>query len=191
MAATSTMLALGTDAPDFALPDVRTGRILRLADFDHRKALLVMFICRHCPYVGHVRKGLARLGRDYADADVGIVAISSNDPEAYPEDAPGSLAEEADAGGYTFPYLFDETQEVAKAYAAACTPDFFLFDAGRKLVYRGQFDASRPGNGVPVTGEDLRAAIDAVVADRAVAEAQRPSIGCSIKWHPGNEPAYG
>ncbi|MGH2574020.1 MAG: thioredoxin family protein [Actinomycetota bacterium] len=190
MAGTSTMLALGTMVPDFALPNVTTGRTVRRSDFDDRKALLVMFICRHCPYVRHVREGLAKLGRDYRDRDVGIVAISSNDPEAYPEDAPESLAEEAREAGYTFPYLFDETQDVAKAYSAACTPDFFLFDADRRLAYRGQFDSSRPGNGVPVTGQDLRAAIDAVLADRPVAEDQRPSVGCTIKWRAGNEPGY-
>jgi peroxiredoxin len=182
VAGTSTMVDLGTVAPDFALPDVTTGRIVRRSDFDGRAALLVMFICRHCPYVAHVRQGLAELGRDYRDRDVGIVAISANDPDAYPEDAPESLAEEARGAGYKFPYLFDETQEVAGAYSAACTPDFFLFDAGRTLVYRGQFDSSRPGNGVPVTGEDLRSALDAVLADRPVPENQRPSVGCTIKW---------
>jgi peroxiredoxin len=190
VAGTSTMLALGTEAPDFALPDVTTGRAVRRSDFDDRKALLVMFICRHCPYVRHVREGLADLGRDYGDRDVGMVAISANDPAAYPEDAPESLAEEAREAGYTFPYLFDETQEVAKAYTAACTPDLFLLDADRKLAYRGQFDSSRPRNGVPVTGEDLRTAIDAVLADRLVPQDQRPSVGCTIKWLPGNEPGY-
>ena len=188
MATTSTMLDLGTEAPDFTLPDVTTGRTVGRSDFDDRKALLVMFICRHCPYVGHVRPGLTQLGRDYADRDIGIVAISANDPEAYPMDAPESLAEEAAEAGYTFPYLFDETQEVAKAYAAGCTPDFFLFNADRKLVYRGQFDSTRPGSGEPPTGGDLRAAIDAVLADRPAPEDQRPSMGCSIKWRPGNEP---
>ena len=183
------MLALGTEAPHFALLDVTTGRAVRRSDFDERKALLVMFICRHCPYVRHVRKGLAALGRDYRDREVGVVAISANDPGAYPEDAPESLAEEAREAGYTFPYLFDETQEVAKAYTAACTPDFFLFDADRKLAYRGQFDSSRPGNGLPVTGDDLRAAIDAVLTDRPVAQNQRASVGCSIKWRPGNGPS--
>jgi peroxiredoxin len=176
------MIDLGTVAPDFALPDVTTGRTVRRLDLDDRKALLVMFICRHCPYVRHVRQGLASLGRDYLDRDVGIVAISANDPETYPEDAPASLAEEAREAGYTFPYLFDETQEVARAYSAACTPDFFLFDADRRLAYRGQFDSSRPGSGVPVTGEDLRQALDAVLADRPVSEDQRPSVGCTIKW---------
>jgi peroxiredoxin len=189
LAGTSTMLALGTEAPDFALPDVTTGRTVRRSDFDEGKALLVMFICRHCPYVRHVREGLAELGRHYRDRDVGIAAISANDPVAYPEDAPESLAEEAREAGYTFPYLFDETQEVAKAYTAACTPDFFLFDADRKLAYRGQFDSSRPRNGLPVTGEDLRAAVDALLADRPVPPDQRPSVGCTIKWRPGNDPA--
>jgi len=189
MAATSTMTKLGTQAPPFALPDVRTGEIVRLEDFADRKALLVMFICRHCPYVAHVREGIVRLADDHADADLGIVAISANDPDAYPEDAPESLAEEAREAGYRFPYLFDGTQEVAKAYGAACTPDFFLFDADRRLVYRGQLDASRPGNGIPVTGEDLRAAIDAVLEGRPVPEDQRPSVGCSIKWRPGSEPS--
>jgi peroxiredoxin len=184
------MLPLGTEAPDFALPDVTTGRAVRRSDFDRKKALLVMFICRHCPYVRHVRRGLAGLGRDYRDRDVGIVAISANDPAAYPEDAPESLAEEAREAGYAFPYLFDETQEVAKAYTAACTPDFFLFDADRRLAYRGQFDSSRPGNDVPVTGQDLRAAIDALLAERPVPQDQRPSVGCTIKWKPGNEPSH-
>jgi peroxiredoxin len=182
MAGTSTMIALGTAAPDFALPDVTTGRTVRRSDLDDKKALLVMFICRHCPYVGHVRDGLAQLGGDYRDSQVGIVAISANDPNTYPEDAPESLAEEAREAGYTFPYLFDESQDVARAYSAACTPDFFLFDADRRLAYRGQFDSSRPGSGIPVTGEDLRRAIDAVLSDRPVPEDQRPSVGCTIKW---------
>ena len=190
MAATSTMLALGTRAPDFTLPDVTTGRSVRLADLDGKRALLVMFICRHCPYVAHVRSELARLGRDYESSDLTIVAIGSNDPETYPDDSPEGLATEAREAGYRFPYLFDETQEVAKAYTAACTPDFFLFGADRRLVYRGQLDGARPGNGVPVTGEDLRAAIDAVLSGRPVPEDQRPSVGCSIKWRAGNEPAY-
>ena len=190
MATTSTMLPLGTRAPDFALRDVRTGEIVRLSDFDGKKALLVLFLCRHCPYVQHVQAGIAQLARDYAGADLAIVGISANDPEAYPEDAPEGLARQAEEAGFTFPYLFDETQEVAKAYTAACTPDVFLFDAERKLVYRGQLDASRPGNGIPVTCEDIRAAIDAVLADRPVPADQRPSVGCSIKWRPGNEPSY-
>src|SRR5262245_37547759 len=190
MAIPSTMLALGTKAPEFELPDVTTGRTVSLSDFEDKPALLLMFICRHCPYVRHVRTELARLGHDFADSGLGIVAISSNDIHAYPEDAPESLAEEAREAGYVFPYLFDETQEVAKAYTAACTPDFFLFDEDRALVYRGQFDDSRPSNGLPVTGRDLRAAIDAVLSGGLVAKDQRASIGCGIKWRAGNEPAY-
>jgi peroxiredoxin len=190
MAVPSTMLALGTKAPEFELPDVTDGRTVSLSDFESKRALLVMFICRHCPYVKHVREELARLGRDFAGSELGIVAISSNDVDEYPEDRPESLAEEAREAGYAFPYLFDETQEVAKAYTAACTPDFFLFDADRALVYRGQLDDSRPSNGLPVTGKDLRAAIAAVLSGRPVSENQRASIGCSIKWHAGNEPAY-
>jgi peroxiredoxin len=188
MAATSTMLPLGTEAPEFKLADVISGRTVTLDDFEDRSALLVMFICRHCPYVAHVRPALAELGREHSSSGLGIVAISANDPDAYPEDAPESLAAEAVEAGYVFPYLFDETQEVAKAYTAACTPDFFLFDGDRRLVYRGQLDGSRPGNGIRVTGEDLRTAIDAVLERRAVPEDQRPSVGCSIKWRPGNEP---
>lgn len=183
------MTPLGSAAPDFALPDVTTGGTVRLEDLAGTKALLVMFICRHCPYVKHVREGLVGMAQDYVGADLSIVAISSNDPATYPEDAPESLAQEAREAGYPFPYLFDETQEVAKAYTAACTPDFFLFDADRKLAYRGQFDSSRPGNDVPVTGGDLRAAIDAVLAHRPAPQDQRPSVGCTIKWRPGNEPS--
>jgi peroxiredoxin len=190
VAVPSTMLALGTKAAGFELPDVVSARTISIRDFDRKQALLVMFICRHCPYVRHVRGELARLGRDFADSELAIVGISSNDPDEYPEDAPESLAAEAREAGYAFPYLFDETQEVAKAYTAACTPDFFLFDADRALVYRGQLDDSRPGNGLPVTGEDLRAAIDAVLSDRPVTQDQRASIGCGIKWRAGNEPAY-
>jgi peroxiredoxin len=188
MAVTSTMLPLRTEAPEFSLPDVVSGRTVTLDDFSDRSALLVMFICRHCPYVTHVRPALAELGREHASSGLGIVAIGSNDPDAYPLDAPESLAAEAVEAGYVFPYLFDETQEAAKAFTAACTPDFFLFDGDRRLVYRGQMDGSRPGNGIPVTGEDLRAAIDAVLDGRPVPEDQRPSVGCSIKWRPGNEP---
>jgi peroxiredoxin len=185
------MLPLGTEAPDFSLTDVVSGGTVSLADFDDANALLVMFICRHCPYVAHVRPAISRLGREHTDAGLGILAISANDPATYPEDAPENLAAEAVEAGYTFPYLFDETQEVAKAYTAACTPDFFLFGGDRKLVYRGQFDPSRPRNGIPVTGEDLRAAIDAVLEGRPVTDDQHPSIGCSIKWRPGNEPDFG
>ena len=188
MAVPSTMTELGSRLPSFSLRDVTTGRTVSDADVAGTTALLVMFICRHCPYVAHVRSELTRLGVDYADADISIVAVSPNDPEAYPEDAPDSLAEEAREAGYLFPYLFDETQEVAKAFGAACTPDFFLYDSSRELVYRGQLDDSRPRNGIPATGKDLRAAIDAVLEGRAVSPDQRPSIGCSIKWRPGNEP---
>lgn len=176
------MVALGTAAPDFALPDVSTGRTVRLADFANKQSLLVMFICQHCPFVVHVQDALAKLGRDYANRDIGIVAISSNDATAYPDDAPKSLADQARRVGFSFAYLYDETQDVAREYDAACTPDFFLFDQDRKLVYRGQLDESRPGNGKPVTGRDLRAAMDAVLAGRAITEDQIPSIGCNIKW---------
>jgi peroxiredoxin len=183
------MLPLATEAPDFALADVVSGDTVKLADLSDAEALLVMFICRHCPYVRHVSAGIAALGRDYAGTDLAIVGISPNDPDEYPEDAPESLAEDARESGYTFPYLFDETQEVAKAYRAACTPDFFLFDRDRRLVYRGQLDGSRPRNDVPVTGKDLREAIDATLAGRPVSGDQFPSVGCSIKWRPGNEPS--
>jgi len=184
MAATSTMIPLGTEAPDFSLADTVTGRTVSLADFSDKKALLVMFICNHCPYVKHVREELARLGRDYADSELAIVAINSNDPEAYPEDSPEAMKVEAETYGYVFPYLFDETQEVARAYSAVCTPDFFLFGPDRKLVYRGQLDSSRPNSGIPVTGEDLRAAIEAILSDQPVPTDQHPSMGCSIKWRP-------
>lgn len=178
----STMLELGTEAPDFSLPDVVSGRQVTPGLYREKRALLVMFICRHCPYVRHVEAELARLGRDYEAAGLGIVAISANDPVAYPDDAPESLREMATSLAFTFPLCFDETQQVARAYAAACTPDFFLFDASRRLVYRGQLDDSRPNSGVPVTGRDLRAAIDAVLAGTPVDPRQRPSVGCNIKW---------
>jgi peroxiredoxin len=178
----STMLSLGTIAPDFALTDVVTGSIVRRDDFRGQKALLVLFICTHCPYVKHVEKGLSALGKDYAGEPLGIVAISSNDATTYPDDSPAGLKRQAETFGFVFPYLYDETQAVAHAYKAACTPDIFLFDADFRLVYRGQFDGSRPGNGVPVTGEDLRSAIDQVLAGKAVPADQRPSIGCNIKW---------
>ena len=190
MAVSSTMLKLQTPAPDFSLPDVMSGRTVSLSDFKDKKALLVMFICRHCPYVQHVKSELAKIGKDYKDKDIGIVAISSNDIEAYPEDGPKSLAEMAKEEGFDFSYLFDETQEVAKSYTAACTPDLFLFDKDRKLVYRGQIDDSRPGSNIEVTGKDLRAAIDAVLEGKAVNPNQKPSMGCSIKWKKGNEPDY-
>jgi len=185
----STMLPLGTTAPDFSLPNV-DGRTVSLADAVGPKGTVVMFICNHCPFVKHVADQLAALGRDVMPLGIGVVAISSNDVSTHPADSPEQMVHEAEDRGYPFPYLYDEAQEVAKAYHAACTPDFFLFDAGRKLVYRGQLDASRPGNELPVTGADLRAAIDAVLAGRPVATEQRPSLGCNIKWKPGNEPAY-
>jgi peroxiredoxin len=185
----STMLELGTRAPDFALPDT-AGKTVTLADFTGSPAILVMFICNHCPFVKHVRAELARLGRDYEARGVAVVAINSNDAVKYPDDAPAEMKRERAEVGYTFPYLHDETQAVAKAYGAACTPDFFLFDRALRLVYRGQLDDSRPGNGQPVTGRDLRAALDAVLAGSAPAIEQRPSVGCNIKWKAGNEPAY-
>jgi len=189
VATNSTMLALGTKAPDFHLPDT-TGRKVSLTDQRGAPALVVMFICNHCPYVKHLRSGLAQLARDYTPKGVKIVAISSNDIANYPADSPSKMAEEAKSAGYQFPYLYDETQDVAKAYRAACTPDFFVFDANQGLAYRGQFDGSRPGNGVPVTGTDLRAALDALLAGRAVTSDQKPSMGCNIKWKSGNEPEY-
>lgn len=185
------MVPIGTPAPDFTLLDVLTKTPVSLSTFAGKKAFLVMFICRHCPYVQNIRQELFRLGRDYQDRDLGILAIGSNDPSVHPEDAPESLAEFARIEGFTFPVCFDETQEVAKAYKAACTPDFFLYDNNRKLVYRGQLDDSRPGNDKPVTGADLRQAVDAVLADRPVSQEQKPSTGCSIKWKPGNEPRTG
>jgi peroxiredoxin len=186
----STMLDLGTLAPDFTLKDVISGRTITLDTFADDRALLVMFICRHCPFVKHVERELARLGIDYAGRGLGIVAISANDAAKYPDDAPHELAAMAETLGFTFPFCFDETQAVAKAYTAACTPDFFLFDEDRILVYRGQLDDSRPESGIPVTGRDLRAAVDAALAGRPVAAEQRPSLGCNIKWKPGNEPEY-
>ncbi len=183
------MLPLGTIAPDFRLPDTH-GRTVALVDFNGKPALLVIFLCNHCPYVKHIRAGLAQLARDYQPRGVGIVGINANDVANYPADSPAKMAEEVKAAGYTFPYLYDESQAVAKAYRAACTPDIYLFDQARRLVYRGQFDASRPGNGIPVTGRDLRAALDAVLAGQPVLAAQTPSIGCNIKWKPGNEPRY-
>ncbi len=186
----STMLELGTSAPDFHLPDVVSGEEVTLHRFSTKKALLVMFICRHCPYVKHVEAELASIGHDYADEDISIVAISSNDAVEHPEDAPESLKEMAEELGFNFPYLYDESQKVAKAYTAACTPDFFLFDAERNLAYRGQLDDSRPGNDLPVTGRDLRSAMDAVLSDSPISSEQRPSVGCNIKWKTDNAPAY-
>jgi thiol-disulfide isomerase/thioredoxin len=190
MAATeSTMLALGTAASDFSLADVVSNRTVRLDSFT-RKGLLVMFLCRHCPFVKHIGPGLAALAKDYAASELDIVAISSNDASQYPDDGPDGLRTMARELGFWFPYCYDETQQVAQAYRAACTPDFFLFDAGRELVYRGQFDDARPGNSVPITGRDLRTAIDSTLAGRAIEGAQKPSIGCNIKWKPGRAPAY-
>lgn len=185
----STMLPLGTAAPDFKLMNV-DGREVALADFAGKPALLVMFMCNHCPFVVHVADELARLGSEYIGRGVAVVGINSNDTATHPADSPERMVAEAEERGYQFPYLFDETQAVAKAYRAACTPDFFLFDQDRKLVYRGQLDDSRPGSGVPVTGKDLRAALDAVLGGKKPAEEQRASLGCNIKWKAGNEPEY-
>lgn len=178
----STMLELGTAAPDFVLTDAVTGKTVRRDDFRGKQALLVMFICTHCPYVKHIEKSLGKLSQDYAGKRIAIVAISSNDVTTHPADGPAGLKQQAIDYGFKFPYLYDESQDVARAYHAACTPDPYLFDADFKLVYRGQYDDSRPGNGIPVTGKDLRAAIDAVLAGEPVAAEQKPSIGCNIKW---------
>lgn len=196
MAHQSTMLALGTAAPDFTLPHVANGRPYSLADFAGNKALLVIFLCAHCPYVVHVRPEIARIAHDYAGRGVGFVGITSNDVAQYPDDAPAPTAHMAEEAGFNFPVVYDETQAVARAYSAACTPDFFLFDADRKLVYRGQIDDSRPSRGADrpgrgtLDGKDIRAAIEAVLAGQPVNPEQRPSIGCNIKWKPGNEPSY-
>jgi len=190
MAVPSTMLPLGTPVPPFALPDAVTGRTVSPDDFAGARALLVMFVCNHCPYVQHVLPELGRVARDYAHDGLAVVAINANDLEAYPQDAPPAMKQLAEAEGWTFPFLMDETQAVARAYRAACTPDFFLFDRGRRLVYRGQLDDSRPRNDVPVTGRDLRAAIEATLSGKPVTAEQIPSIGCNIKWTTGNEPDY-
>ena len=186
----STMKELGTKAPDFRLPDVVSGQIISPAIFASKRALLVMFVCRHCPYVEHVKHELARIGRDYGEKDVGIVAISANDASVYPDDAPDRLRAMARELGFSFPFCYDESQETTKAYSAACTPDFFLFDADRTLVYRGQLDESRPGSDKPIDGRDLRAALDAVLSNTPVNPDQKPSLGCNIKWKAGNEPNY-
>ncbi len=183
------MLPLGTTAPDFALPSPE-GKTVALADFKNAPALLVVFMCNHCPYVQHVRVGLAAMARDFQKRGVAVVGINANDVRNYPADSPAKMREEIKTAGYTFPYLYDESQAVAKAYRAACTPDFYLFDQERKLVYRGQMDDSRPGNGIPVTGKDLRAAVEAVLAKKPVSSKQKASIGCNIKWKPGAEPDY-
>lgn len=186
----STMLALGTLAPDFQLPDVITGKTISPETLKDKLALLVMFICRHCPYVQHIKSELSRIAKDYKDGDLGMVAISSNDIDQFPDDAPESLRTFAQEEKFTFPLCFDATQAVAKAYTAACTPDFFLFNKNRNLVYRGQLDDSRPGNNIATTGRDLRTAIDAVLSNKPVSNNQRPSTGCNIKWRPGHEPNY-
>ena len=190
MAVESTMLELGTKAMDFQVPDVVTGKKVSLADFSKNKLFLIMFICRHCPYVKHVQNQLAQIGFDYVPKGVGMVAISANDAANYPDDSPENLKEMALSLKLNFPLCYDETQKIAKAYRAACTPEFYLFDGNRKLVYRGQLDDSRPKNDVPVTGKDLRAALDAALTGKAIPTDQKPGIGCNIKWKPGNEPDY-
>jgi peroxiredoxin len=190
VATASTMLPLGTSAPDFSLPAAADGATVSLSDFSEAPVLLVMFISNHCPYVKHVAAEIGRLGADYGPRGVAVVAIGSNDVDDYPDDAPERMVEFAAAHGFGFPYLYDETQAVARAYRAACTPDFFVFDRERKLVYRGQLDGARPANDEPVDGRDLRAALDAVLDGSPVPEPQRPSMGCNIKWKAGNEPDY-
>lgn len=185
----STMAPLGMRAPQFRLADFN-GTQVSLDDFSRAPALLVMFICNHCPFVKHVRRELAALAREYQTLGVAVVAIASNDVAQYPQDGPEGMAEEARGAGYTFPYLYDESQDVAKAYRAACTPDFYVFDRERRLVYRGQMDGSRPSNDIPITGSDLRAALDAVLASEPLRIEQRASIGCNIKWKTGNQPEY-
>jgi peroxiredoxin len=185
----STMLPLGTPLPEFRLPDP-SGKLVASDDFAGAPALLVMILCNHCPYVKHVADGIARFARDYAPKGLAMVAICANDAAKYPDDAPARMAEEAQRRGYVFPYLYDESQAVAKAFRAACTPEFYLFDRERRLAYRGQLDDSRPGNRVPVTGADLRAAADAVLAGRPPPADQKPSVGCNVKWKPGHEPDY-
>jgi len=185
----STMVALGTPPPDFTLPD-GSGALVSLSHFAGAPALVVAFICNHCPFVRHIRAGIAQFAREYQPRGLAVIAINSNDVATYPEDSPANMVKEAGEAGYTFPYLYDETQAVAKAYGAACTPDFFVYDRHRRLAYRGQFDDSRPSNRRPVTGADLRAATDAILAGKAPSADQRPSIGCNIKWKTGNEPQY-
>ncbi len=185
----STMLPLGTQAPGFALPDTR-GKTVALEDFARAPALLVAFLCNHCPFVQHVRSAFAALARDYQARGVAVVGINSNDVVQFPADSPTEMVREVERAGYTFPYLYDSTQKAAKAYKAACTPDFFVFDGARRLVYRGQMDSSRPGNDRSNDGADLRAALDALLAGQPVPSDQRPSVGCNIKWKPGNEPAW-
>jgi peroxiredoxin len=186
----STMLALNTSAPDFALPDVVSKRTVSLADYKGKKGLLVMFICRHCPYVQHIKDEIAKLGNDYVQKGMGVIAISSNDADNYPDDKPEKLKEMAQGLKFNFSFCYDESQSVAKAYQAACTPDFFLFDANFKLVYRGQLDDSRPGNGIPVTGKDLRSALEALLNNTPIVKEQKTSVGCNIKWKAGQAPQY-
>ncbi len=185
----STMLSLGTPAADFALPDTN-GRTVRLGEFAAAKALVVMFLSNHCPFVKHIQSGIVALARDYQPRGVAFVAIASNDVGTHPQDGPAEMVREAQAAGYTFPYVFDATQQVAKSYRAACTPDFFVFDSAHKLAYRGQLDSARPGNDRPIDGADLRAALDSLLAGRPAPAQQRPSMGCNIKWRPGNEPEW-
>ena len=186
----STMLPLGTSAPSLSLEDVVSGQVVTLDNFKDKKGLLVMFICQHCPFVKHVEDELGKIGQDYVSQDLGILAISANSIETHPQDDPDNMREQVKRANFNFPYAYDATQEVAKSYTAACTPDFFLFDSGLKLAYRGQLDDSRPGNDKPVTGKDLRAAIDQLISGQSIPETQKPSIGCNIKWAPGNAPAY-
>ncbi len=188
-AVSSTMLELGTAAPDFSLPDT-TGQLVSLADYKQAPATLVVFMCNHCPYVKHIANQFADFAREYQAKGVAVIGVNANDVSTHPDDSPEKMAEEVKKIGYTFPYLYDETQEVAKSYRAACTPDFFLFDKHHKLAYRGQFDGSRPGNKIAVTGEDLRMALDAVLQDQPVPAEQKASMGCNIKWRAGNEPGY-
>ena len=186
----SQMIDLGTEAPNFQLPDVVSGKTLGLDDFPDAKGFMIAFICNHCPFVQLIRHELARYGREYTEKGLAVIAINSNDIAAHPEDGPDAMRDDARRFGYAFPYCLDEDQSIAKEYQAACTPDLYLFDADRKLVYRGQFDGSRPGNDVPVTGEDLRAATNALLAGQSIPADQKASLGCNIKWRPGNEPAY-
>jgi len=186
----SRMLALGTPAPPFSLPDVVSGKTISLESFPEGQPLLVAFVCNHCPFVKHILDGFVSFAREYGPKGLAVVAISSNDATSYPEDAPAEMAKLAREKGFTFPYLYDESQQVALAYQAICTPDFFLFDRERRLAYRGQFDSSRPGGRVPVTGADMRAAVDALLKDGRAPAEQQPSVGCSIKWKPGNAPDW-